>query len=235
MGILPIASLLWLTSASAYSIKLNEAGDELRWAEMDLGFYVNPANNQGFSESEVVEAARAAASQWSAVEGSHLRVNYLGQTDVDQVDYADSKNLVYFEQDWPEEWDDSYLALTFTWSVEGGTLIAFDLAINEDLYDWSNSGGPRSNDLRNTITHEIGHAVGIGHSEIDDATMFFQSSPGDTDKRDLALDDQEATRYLYGTLLAQQFACSTGGSASAGALALIFSSVFVFRRRQGVR
>lgn len=45
------------------------------------------------------------------------------------------------------------------------------------------------------IAHEIGHAIGIGHSEVEHSLMFYSSS-GKQQLR-LARDDQDAITYLY--------------------------------------
>src|SRR5262249_34975870 len=47
-------------------------------------------------------------------------------------------------------------------------------------------------DLQNTVTHEAGHLLGLGHSTVIGATMQAStSSTPETSKRDLAPDDQK--------------------------------------------
>ena len=141
--------------------------------------------------------------------------------------------MVYFEDDWPADWDAGFLALTFTWSVDYGEIIAFDMAINES-FDWTTSGQKGKHDLHNAITHEVGHAVGMGHSEVLDATMFADSQMGDTAKRSLAEDDAQGLRYLYSGIVAEEnWACATGGAPSTTWLGLmaVVGTVCVRRRR----
>lgn len=44
------------------------------------------------------------------------------------------------------------------------------------------------------IAHELGHAIGLGHSPVEDSLMFFRSVPT---RRRLGQDDRDGVTYLY--------------------------------------
>jgi hypothetical protein len=52
-------------------------------------------------------------------------------------------------------------------------------------------------DLQSIVTHEIGHFIGIGHSDVESATMFPSSARTEVSKRELASDDVEAVCTIY--------------------------------------
>lgn len=77
-------------------------------------------------------------------------------------------------------------------SKKTGQILGADMEIN----DWSvrlgvcgQSCGIGITDLRNVLTHEVGHYYGLGHVDDSEATMFFQAPARDVAKRDLNADD----------------------------------------------
>lgn len=216
-AVAPTMLLLLTSAAQAWEVNHNSEGDPLHWPTGHVEYWINPENSQGVSAERIRFMTDAATGAWSRVNGVTLSFDYLGTTGVSTADYTDDKNVIYFEDEWPEEWDPSFLALTFTWSVEGGEIIAFDMAINEDDFDWSTGGAQADNDLMNMLTHEIGHGIGLSHSKVFDATMYYQATRGEEGKRILSLDDEEGARYLYGDLLRASAGCAATRPGGAGA------------------
>ena len=73
--------------------------------------------------------------------------------------------------------------------------MAFDL--NEP---WATDGNADSVDLQGVATHEMGHVVGIGHTNPPATaclTMYKFSSLGETQKRTLGLGDKLGMNALY--------------------------------------
>ena len=68
-------------------------------------------------------------------------------------------------------------------------------------------------DLQSIVTHEIGHMIGIGHSDIVEATMFARNERTSVEKRTLHPDDEDAICTIYppGSLDQTCNAAPTGG------------------------
>lgn len=218
------------TTANAYTIKTTESGEQIRWEDQVVHYQINPDSHL-VGESDATEAIRRAFDEWNAVSEVPVRFKYKGYTEDIGTDYTDI-NIISFEDEWSENLDPSLLALTYTWNDDSGKIIAFDIIINPD-FKWDTEGGTNRPDLQNAITHEVGHVLGLGHSEIWDATMAATSPNGEISKRTLEEDDIHGVTYLYTGVeleFQQDIACST--SSNKVTIALIIPFILtIFTRR----
>lgn len=192
--------LLLVTQAFADAwdnVMTNEYDSPIVWSTMPVPFEVNGANTLGLDPDGVVFAAVSAAGAWLRVEGTEAELNFTGSSSVTEPGH-DGVNSIFFTTDW--ESDSSLLALTTVWSETDGNAVGFDIRINARHHAWTLDGAedPEMNDLQNTLTHELGHAMGFGHLEdVPSATMYPSASAGETGKRDLDTADMELAIGVY--------------------------------------
>jgi hypothetical protein len=146
---------------------------------------------------EVPTETRVVGFNWHAGSGSERNENvvmFRNQTEGDPVD----------------RWVHTLGALaitTVTFDTRSGRLLDADIEINDLAFDFStcdptDQGCSVSFDLENTLTHELGHVLGLDHPPnaspgASEATMFASASRGDTEKRSLAPDDVDGVCLLY--------------------------------------
>jgi hypothetical protein len=112
-------------------------------------------------------------------------------------------------------YDPFAFAVTVVWhNTTTGEVLDADMMINDQMTTRDSAGGPYADcpdtgcprgtltapgpaDLRNIVTHEIGHFIGIGHSDVVEATMFASGGRESVDKRTLAQDDIDAVCDIY--------------------------------------
>jgi MYXO-CTERM domain-containing protein len=69
--------------------------------------------------------------------------------------------------------------------------------VDSPLCARANQVGCVNIDIRNTVTHEAGHSIGLAHTPIADATMFATAPPGELTKRTVHADDIAAICAIY--------------------------------------
>jgi hypothetical protein len=156
-----------------------------------------------------------------------------------ELNTAGNVNTIAFLDPWKDPCADpddlpyssAAFAVTIVWhNTSTGEILDADMMINDALATRFNAGGPYADcpetgcpsgsstvpgpaDLRSIITHEAGHFIGIGHSDVSDATMFSMAERASVDKRTLGQDDMDAVCAIYppGDLVQSCDAAPTGG------------------------
>lgn len=196
--LLLVCSLAPLGPAQAYTLKRTDAGRTVRWETGSVGYRVSSAGARDVSADKARAAIADAFSAWTSLPGVALDLEDAGLTDrpVGFDPHGQNENVVAFSRDaWPFEPD--ALAMTVTaYQERSGQLVDADILVNEADYVWG-VGKDAENDLVNALTHEVGHFVGLGHSEDPEATMFARAQPFEMEKRTLGRDDMAAVALLY--------------------------------------
>lgn len=214
-----ILSFFWIVSLSfllsqashAYVISTTSSGEEAYWYTRCLPLWLNSRGSQTLNQAQLEIDLITSLRAWDEVSCTDLSFIFQGQVDSDFVGYdtntnAENHNLITFVSQ-PGQWlyDPNALALTtVTMCVNDtvecpiGTIIDADIEINEIGHRFTTSENSEAQiDFANALTHELGHLIGLDHSSIIEATMYFQQPIGETSKRSLARDDQEAVCALF--------------------------------------
>jgi hypothetical protein len=156
------------------------------------------------SEREIRDTFNQAFATWAAIDCGDGRKPFsaqqapgVSQNSVSQC-LLDTRNEALITAKTPADWtaegnSDAALAITEVWNDKNtGEILDVDMELNVQNGRFANCDkacGTTDIDLLNTITHEAGHVLGLGHSTVTGATMTFQSHPGETSKRTLRQDD----------------------------------------------
>ncbi len=135
---------------------------------------------------------------------------------------------------------------TSTFDEVTGRVVDADIELNGPAWRFTASEGVAcgegetvgcvATDVQNTVTHELGHVLGLDHTPIPQATMYASAPVGELEKRTLDGDDVEAICTIYPadapTLTCSAAlrpsptvyggcGCSGGGGGAGGALGLL--------------
>lgn len=168
--------------------------------------------SRDLSEDDVIGVLNRSVATWNAVSCGGTPIGYqlivLGdRTTCDGPLYRDgggNVNSVQFVLDgWADRmYDANAFAVTTVWHRRStGEILDADMDLNERRgpYGICPTGGcdTRTVDLENVVTHELGHYLGLAHSEEVDATMYVSAVAGEVIKRDLDADDIEGMCAVY--------------------------------------
>lgn len=121
-------------------------------------------------------------------------------TNLDGGEHDGENRIVFREDSWPEAQGTETLALTtLVFRRQSGQILDADIDLNAVHHNWSTAAMPATGftDLENTLTHELGHLIGLAHVIDPAATMFESSPPRDIDKRTLSQDEVDAVCTIY--------------------------------------
>ncbi len=141
----------------------------------------------------------AAFAAWNAPDCANIPAQGGDDLDLDPFGGDSAIVLGFYEDEWPPELGVNLLALTQIAVTDDCRILDGDIVFNGADHTWIN-GAPTFDevDFRAVATHEVGHLLGVDHTEIGGSTMFV---PYDYDLawRDLGCDDTGAICELYPT------------------------------------
>lgn len=171
----------------AFSYDFATDGSKIKWTSTSQILYLNTQNSSGLSDSSVQSIFNSSITQWNSISGVSLSFGLTSSSPNNNL------NDIYFSSSDSILSGNGVLAVTQVGYQEStGRIVEADIIIN-DNYNFSSS--PMSNNyLGDVLTHELGHFMGLGHSEVQNSSMVFELGGGQST---IANDDILGVRNLY--------------------------------------
>jgi hypothetical protein len=221
-GLILSAMLGYAKDASAFvrTVGCNADGDvcsELFWPT-NCATYLIEGTTVAASGLSLADLQAQIDASFSAWDNNTVGCSYLALTDGGVVNGigvgfdndGEEDNVIAFVDDgWLDlgpGHDAAAIALTSVFfDPNSGVIVNADMEFNAEFFrpviigqTISDPLDPRTEaDVRNTITHEAGHFLGLDHTGVSGATMFAVAETGETLKQTLAQDDLDGVCAVY--------------------------------------
>lgn len=244
MRALPSLLLMFPLTVSAFELRTDSQGDLVKW-HGEVAFVVDPALAQVLREPLALQAVKSAIAELdeatpelkvSVKEGAVRGPGF--ELDGDTV----NQNEILALTDWP--YTDGALASTVvTLNARTDEILDTDIVFNAEQHTFRVLTAPMAtgqtlDDVQNTLTHELGHALGLMHNPNDArVVMYPRASAGEVGKRVLQDDDRDGLATLYSEVVVtpepppMQMGCSSTSGAATWALGLFVLAALALRRR----
>jgi hypothetical protein len=198
-------TLTLIFSVNAYAYTLNRVAQAgARWRSFPIDMTLNP-RNAGLSEAEVLRVISSAMNKWN--EGIEINVldTYIDYS-VSSAEAMDANGVssIAFSKSFRNDsngFDPDVTVAVGGQYGDGSSMSNGFVIFNAEAVAWdtdqersSMGGSIYRDDLETIAIHELGHVLGLGHSE-DRASVMSDVRTAKV-KKDLAMDDISGGKYL---------------------------------------
>lgn len=191
------------------------AGIPVMWCAACVGMSLNPAGTPDVPIDELRAVAAASMARWRdvacpgpAMDPPAFELQLIDDSN-EQTGFNDNgpnAHVIWFNQVWAIDEDHRPATIAITRSRRDprtGAILGADIEFNQrseqnpDGFRFTT--GPANTalvDLPTVLTHEMGHFLGLGHSDLDRAVMWESAGLGEQ-RRALAADDVEGVCDIY--------------------------------------
>lgn len=204
LGLALLAVLVAAPAALAYELRRDSSGQPVRW-EGPVRVHVPAELDAQLGTVGALEATEAAAAEFRTAGATlELGLSHGGPraAGFDFGDRASNRNDVVVPEEW--DFDPSSIAVTvLTLDARAHRILDADVLLNAAhrrfrVLPPEGEEGGAWDDVQNTLTHELGHALGLAHNPAaPEAVMYPTALRGETSKRRLAADDRAGLAALY--------------------------------------
>ncbi len=191
-------------------------GTKLYWAGGCVGFSLQQDSSVHIPMKYFRQVAQRSFLAWTELECdsgiSSLSFAELDEVSCKKTEYnsggANANIILFQDNKWDYSGVDNTLAkTTVTFDDDTGEILDADIEINHAYNHFTINDMEIDYDLESVLTHEVGHFIGLDHSQDFAATMFAGYEPGTIEQRTLEEDDILAACEVYAP--ERQVSCDT--------------------------
>jgi len=188
----------FLFAVQAHAFTLSEVGFDGGWPGKTVAFYYNSSN----CPASVPAALNKAIDLWNSVPSSYLKLKLAGTATTTPAELVGNTATTVpvivcdpnFQTTSGGADPDSVGGFGF-FNQSGGKIVYGGLVLNVQSGKRNNINNYTATSLAILMAHEMGHVLGLGHSEFQPALMYYDI--GSKKNLTLSQDDIDGMTYLY--------------------------------------
>ena len=180
-----------------FQTSLTSNGKKIRWKNSTVPLIIN-TNTIDLPSATTRNLINASIAQWNGVTSTQIVPN------------TSANNVIKFQTDF-SKYGSAVIGVTEVSTNSGGEITNAIVRLN-DNYEFTAFPGLYASGeiyLSDVVTHELGHLLGMAHSEVLNSTMFYSNFSGQSD---LAYDDKAGVRTKYDSGFGRIYGYVKGGS-----------------------
>ncbi len=195
------------TTSHAFSLRETEHGSVIRWKKTSVPIVLDPSLSLLGPAAEVEKSIRQAFVSWSDSMSAPVEFTFTYGT-CEKPGYDASKTnqncIMAADVEWDHESRDVGATTIVTFKPSSGEIVDADIVFNAREWVWSyDDSDTHALSVGGVAAHEVGHLLGLGHSDVDEATMYPMTRLGETSKVSLHDDDITGADFLYAGIFEQ--------------------------------
>jgi hypothetical protein len=205
-------------------------GPHLYWPGGKVRLNVDDGGSplRGISGDDAVAAVSEALGAWQTATckgGEHpvlsTKVTQVSGAKAGFASSGANQSVVLFRDDlWPYE-QNAVAKTTVGLDLDTGEILDADIQLDSERFDLTVEPDAGGIDLVAVLTHEIGHVLGLGHSDVKGATMQPETTGfGTIELRSLEPDDMSGICAIYGPAVIRPTAPDPGGPVNSSSCAV---------------
>lgn len=174
--------ILFAFDVSAHQSSLTSSGKELKWSNSNVPVTISNTTSD-MSSTLSTNIISSAISEWN------------GSSSAKILQSGSSSNQITFVKNFP--YGSAVLGVTEISFNISGSIQRASILLNDDHYFHASPGLYPTGQiyLGDVVTHEMGHLLGLSHSEVLNSTMFYSAFSGQSS---VSTDDRTGVRQKYG-------------------------------------
>jgi hypothetical protein len=188
--------VLFLSSVWAHQSSLTSSGTKIYWPNPNIPLSIQ-TNSSDLSSSQSQSVILNSMSEWNNSSAAKL------------IFSAGSSNQIRFQGNFP--YGSAVVGVTEVSYNNNGAIQSATVFLNDD-YTFRGSPGiyPAGQlFLGDVVTHELGHLLGLAHSEVLSSSMFYATFSGQST---VSSDDKAGLRYKYNSSFGSIYGYVKGGN-----------------------